>query len=874
MNAIRTSIIVAILTLLTCVADAATLRVSLDGSQPYTVIQEAINASAHSDTVLVYPGRYYENIRFYGKNITLASLELVTGEIDYKQTTILDGSQIREVIQISDNEVNFTIRGFTITNGIGFYIPTYDMSAGGGIVISRMTGNRNANIINCIVKDNNAELGGGIWCGNNNLFLSGVSIFNNRAATGGGLVFSGSLLQTYRVVFDSSNRCSVYNNYAARGCELFISEQNQIHVVVDTFTVANPSNFYASAIPSNTNIINPYTFDILNSVHTEINHDLYVAPWGDDANDGLSEATPLKTIFKAVYNIASDALDPKTVHLAEGYYSQQANDQFFPLSIKNHTRLSGKGMDKTIIDYLNAYDVLRAPYHSSHVEIEKISFINSKGGIKFNYSEEFAINDLKISQVSDIETSMAYNSYVCKNQSIENCVFQRITSPRSATGVEIGKASETVKIRNTEISGCVSNGWMPTALTINFIADADVLIDGCRFFDNVSLSPDTWNSIMQILAFSDVHSQRMSVTISNSAFYNNSQAHLRQMSTVYAKNDLATIRNCTFAGNIGGSSALALKGNAILQNNVFWNPQLPNEVTALYSTEDSISGRMEFDRNCIRGGINGIYNMSPLNQIVWHDSNLALDPIFAGNGNNPYLLSPFSPLIDAGLQLQYDEPALDAGGNERYWDGDGDGYAVIDVGAYEYQPLYAPQNLNAELWQDQVFLSWEMPQAIRGLSGYRIFRNHLGYADIFDVSELQFCERPDSCGVYTYQVAALYGNVLSALSDSVVVYIFQVDSQDELVPLVTRFSITPNPFSQLAVIHFALSRPAQAELKIYNLRGQLIRTLGVDCKQAGEYHVPWEGCDDNGRHISAGIYFLRPCINGKAQTVVKLIKLN
>jgi hypothetical protein len=80
--------------------------------------------------------------------------------------------------------------------------------------------------------------------------------------------------------------------------------------------VANPWNFYAPAIPSNPNITNPYTFDILNTVHTEVNHDLYVAPWGDDGNSGISPDQPMKSIFRAMYNIASDSDNPKTVHVA------------------------------------------------------------------------------------------------------------------------------------------------------------------------------------------------------------------------------------------------------------------------------------------------------------------------------------------------------------------------------------------------------------------------------------------------------------------------------------------------------------------------------------------------------------------------------
>jgi hypothetical protein len=57
-----------------------------------------------------------------------------------------------------------------------------------------------------------------------------------------------------------------------------------------------------------------------------------------------------------------------------------------------------------------------------------------------------------------------------------------------------------------------------------------------------------------------------------------------------------------------------------------------------------------------------------------------------GTGENPYQLSFNSLCIDAGtpdttgMQL----PSADLLGNERIWDGDEDGIAVIDMGCYEY----------------------------------------------------------------------------------------------------------------------------------------------------------------------------------------------
>jgi hypothetical protein len=57
-----------------------TRTVSLDGTQQYTSIQTAINACNNGDSVLVYPGRYIENINLNGHNVTLASLYFQTSQ--------------------------------------------------------------------------------------------------------------------------------------------------------------------------------------------------------------------------------------------------------------------------------------------------------------------------------------------------------------------------------------------------------------------------------------------------------------------------------------------------------------------------------------------------------------------------------------------------------------------------------------------------------------------------------------------------------------------------------------------------------------------------------------------------------------------------
>jgi hypothetical protein len=73
---------------------STTWHIKLDGTGNFITIQAGINASSHSDTVLVYPGTYYENINYNGKSITVASLELTTGNPQYISQTIIDGQQL------------------------------------------------------------------------------------------------------------------------------------------------------------------------------------------------------------------------------------------------------------------------------------------------------------------------------------------------------------------------------------------------------------------------------------------------------------------------------------------------------------------------------------------------------------------------------------------------------------------------------------------------------------------------------------------------------------------------------------------------------------------------------------------------------------
>jgi hypothetical protein len=271
-------------------------------------------------------------------------------------------------------------------------------------------------------------------------------------------------------------------------------------VVVDTFTVANPWNFYATAVTASSSITNPYTFDILHTVHEEVNHNLYVAPWGDNANSGLSPAEPMQSIFMAMYRIASDPEDPKTVYVADGHYSTSLNNQLFPIPIKSYTSLVGESREGTILDAEGDYNNISLSAHSQVWRAQNLSLINAKKGVFVRRSSNFQISEVSISNIYDIGNSSSgiRGSYAMGIVEITNVDITNVSSSDSAAGFMVLQASESLKLHNVEISDCEAPQF--DAITISAVDECDVILDGCEVHDNRSSTTDVlgFNTMFQI----------------------------------------------------------------------------------------------------------------------------------------------------------------------------------------------------------------------------------------------------------------------------------------------------------------------------------------------------------------------------------------
>ncbi|MBN1351990.1 S8 family peptidase [candidate division KSB1 bacterium] len=76
---------------------------------------------------------------------------------------------------------------------------------------------------------------------------------------------------------------------------------------------------------------------------------------------------------------------------------------------------------------------------------------------------------------------------------------------------------------------------------------------------------------------------------------------------------------------------------------------------------------------------------------------------------------------------------------------------------------------------------------------------------------------------------------------------------------VDRFWLTqnyPNPFNPGTEIMYQLASDSDVRLSIYNMLGQLTRTLIRGNCQRGAHRVYWDGRDDNGAEVPSGVYIL------------------
>jgi hypothetical protein len=86
----------------------------------------------------------------------------------------------------------------------------------------------------------------------------------------------------------------------------------------------------------------------------------------------------------------------------------------------------------------------------------------------------------------------------------------------------------------------------------------------------------------------------------------------------------------------------------------------------------------------------------------------------------------------------------------------------------------------------------------------------------------------------------------------------EVQPSLEVMPKIMALGLSvPNPAKGSIAISYDLPVETGVSLKVYNLSGQLVRSLVSGKEQAGYKHATWDGRSERGARVASGVYFYR-----------------
>jgi len=262
---------------------ASTIYVSIDGSEDYIKIQDAIDNANIGDTVYVYNGSYYENI-IIGKEIIL------TGED--KTNTIINGNN-DNIIHISSDNVE--VNGFTIKNGLnGIYI----------------TNSSDCTISLNTIIDNNIGISIDNLSSDNIIFHNNfINNIDNAHDDGNNKWHNTKFREgNYWSDYDRPNEGAYDNDtdgIVDMPYSLSVGSNDDLYPFIEAFT--DQPNVGFKYKPSE-----PFTYELIEFSDTSFDSDGYIVSWFWDLGNGNtsnSRNTSSKYFDDGVYNVSLEVTD-------------------------------------------------------------------------------------------------------------------------------------------------------------------------------------------------------------------------------------------------------------------------------------------------------------------------------------------------------------------------------------------------------------------------------------------------------------------------------------------------------------------------------------------------------------------------------------
>lgn len=703
---IKTLLLALSLLFLPGMALAEVLSVGSDGTQPYTSIQAAINNSTHGDIIQVSPGEYFEHLDTMGKNLTIRSLYIFTQDEETIHGTIIRASFPNSCLLVHNHET-VIIDGFNLVNNMPEvlshpHVNGWNLKAGGIEVYE----DSSIQITNCVIRNCYGQGAGGVFFVGDNFYMSNTKIYECYGVDGpGGLAIGGTGLVS--IVFDAVLPNSIYNNTSFNGMDILLADLPQpLNLVLDTFSVilSEPDWFYIQYDGAQ-----DLSISVQHAHFDLVNHDLYVAPGGDDGNSGLSPQDPLKTIARAAKIIASDSLAAKTIHLAAGEYNLTGSGQFFPLTLKSHTRLRGDDPELVIFNPENSGRGCLSFFNQHNIRIENITFIP-------HVIETANTFPIFAARVHNLELrNLSWNGNIedyfddftrIRIGYCDGVICENITARNATTNDHNNLAVSVLSSRNI---------FLNNILIDNLVILSDGFHSGLLVYESDATVRNTvisncYANCGTMFMYQSRGTEGVNLDLSNMLFINNISTSADAGAPIYIFNQFerAQIRNSTFAyNNAWGRYVMLLRGYGDIYNCIFYNPDnhLRDLLLNNVNDGDTFNPGVSYSLFTVPVGVQDSTAVSFSNLLIGED------PLFEGHGQPAwdtslpasYQLSSISPCVNAGTPdvSGLNLPPTDLAGNLRIWDG------RVDMGCFEYGSVPYVSNPEPDIPSapDQIVLS-------------------------------------------------------------------------------------------------------------------------------------------------------------------------
>ncbi len=615
----------------------------------FNTIQEAINASDENDLVLVDPGRYWENIDFAGKDITVSSRLLSTGEPSFIDETIIDGNNQGSAVTFdSEESQRATLNGFTISNGFS--------EMGGGV----FCGNASMTLDNLMITGNQAGRSGGGICiynpGDEDDYTRNIrntSIIDNRSIGSGGGVFTRGSVNLEDVLIRDNQAETNGGGFAAIGGDHEFTRIQVVNNFSETlgggFYIDNSDTWFMRVLVAD-NRCNQDGGGLYLTETIPIMDNLTVTRNVSDVDGGI---LVLDQVFAAtISNSIIWENDPPSItisnedhELAVSYSDIDGGDDVFVGQGDIDWGMGNIDQDPLFIDPDNGD--YRIPVNSpcvdagnpdgapdpdgSRVDMGALHYPHdSEGPRLLHVPSDYRSIGYAISYAADGDVVLVWPGIYNENVNFagKNIV---IASLYYTTG-------DPAYIDSTVINGTGSNsvvrfgGFEDNAMLVGLVITGGDNIEG-----------------------GGIYCMNSNPTISHCVVYGNNAE--QEGGGMFCYESTPTIENCTFSDNtveegVAGGMFCESESYPLLINSIFWNN---GQVEILFSGEENPNSVTLAYCN-IAGGEDGVVT-NENGYVTWRDGNIDADPLFEDPESGVYRLTwdsypedddDKSPCIDAG----------------------------------------------------------------------------------------------------------------------------------------------------------------------------------------------------------------------------------